>query len=387
MKQAIQFGAGNIGRGFIGALLSRAGYHVVFADVNTEMIDALNHEGRYTVFITDDESETIPVDHISALHTSDPVLITKICESEVITTAVGLGILPRVAPVIATGLEERATRVVQAPLNIIACENGVCASTTLKKEVFELLSPSAKRYCDEWVGFVDCSVDRIVPPFQTKNLTDVCVERFYEWNVDRTQIKGELRIDGMNEVTNLPAYVERKLFTLNTGHSITAYLGYRKGYETIEQSIADSDILAVVRAAMHESGAALVQKFGLDTAEHASYCDKILQRFRNPYLQDAVTRVGREPLRKLSANDRLILPLTTAYDYGLPIDNLLLGIGAALHYHYPADAESNQLQELINEWGVPAAVEKITGIAIGSPLNKQIVTAYHHLETLLTYTR
>ena len=382
MKQAIQFGAGNIGRGFIGALLSQSDYHVVFADVNTQIIDAINNAGRYTVFITDHEPENFEVSNISALHTSDPALIAKICDSEVITTAVGLGILPKIAPVIAKGIEERAKLKINAVLNIIACENGVYASTELKKEVLALLSPQAKQYCEEWVSFADCSVDRIVPPIKTDNIADVCVERFYEWNVDAAQIKGGLQIQGMNPVKNLPAYIERKLFTLNTGHAIIAYLGYMKGYDTIEQSIADHDILTIVRAAMNESGAALARKFGMDLSEHSLYCEKIIKRFHNYYLNDVVTRIGRDPLRKLSANDRLISPLTTAYKYGLPIDNLLLGVGAALHFQYPADAQSRQIQEMIRESGLAAAVEKMTGIAAESPLNMQIIKAYKDVASL-----
>lgn len=381
MKQAIQFGAGNIGRGFIGALLSQSGYHVVFADVNTQMIDAINSAGRYTVHITDVEPDDFEVNNISALHTSDPALISSICDAEIITTAVGLGIIPRIAPVIAKGIEERVNLRNNTPLNIIACENGVLVTRELKKEVFTHLSSQAKQYCEEWVGFVNCSVDRIVPPIKTDNIADVCVERFYEWNVDGAQIKGNLEIGGMNVVDNLPAYIERKLFTLNTGHSIIAYLGYLKGYETIEQSIADHEILAIVRAAMNESGSVLARKFGLDMVAHLAYCEKIIKRFRNYQLNDVVTRIGRDPLRKLSSTDRLIAPLTAAYEYGLPIDNLLLGVGAALRYQYPSDPESSQLQEMIREAGVAATIEKITGIAAGSPLSMRIIQAYEKVAT------
>jgi mannitol-1-phosphate/altronate dehydrogenase len=46
---AVHFGAGNIGRGFVGLILHRAGYQVVFADVVDELIDALNSTPSYLV--------------------------------------------------------------------------------------------------------------------------------------------------------------------------------------------------------------------------------------------------------------------------------------------------------------------------------------------------
>ena len=49
MKKAIHFGAGNIGRGFIGALLNEASYEVTFADLNQTVIDQLNTQKQYKV--------------------------------------------------------------------------------------------------------------------------------------------------------------------------------------------------------------------------------------------------------------------------------------------------------------------------------------------------
>lgn len=382
MKQAIHFGAGNIGRGFIGALLNQSGYDVIFADVNAQMIEALNATRKYKVHIMDLEPENFEVGPVSAFHTADPLLVEKIAESEVITTAVGLNILPRIAPVITQGIEERAKRGTERMLYIIACENGVRASSRLAEEVSALLSPQALQYCMRRVSFIDCSVDRIVPPVKTEELTDVCVERFHEWNVDNTQLKGELQITGMNVVDNLAAYMERKLYTLNTGHAMLAYLGYLKGYVTIEECTADLALLSIVRSAMSESGAALVQKFDLNAAEHDAYIEKIIQRFRNHYLGDTVSRIGRDPLRKLSPQDRLIAPLKTADGYGFPLNNLLLGIGAALHYQSLDDPESIRLQKMITELGIADTVAKITDIPAGSPLNEQIEKAYHEVTAL-----
>ena len=128
-------------------------------------------------------------------------------------------------------------------LNIIACENAVKASSQLKEAVYENLNDEEKAYADKYVGFPDCSVDRIVPPVRLDNPIDVVVENYYEWNVEEASFKGAVpQIEGMNLADNLMAYIERKLFTLNTGHCITAYLGNYKGFKTIDESIADEEI-------------------------------------------------------------------------------------------------------------------------------------------------
>ncbi len=380
MKTAIQFGGGNIGRGFIGAVLSQAGYKVVFADVVPEVIDRINKDGKYTVHVMDVEQKDIEISNICAVNSGSEEVVAEIVNAEIITTAVGVRILKFVAPAIAKGISARKAAGVEAPLNIVACENAVRATSQLKELTYALLDEETAAWASAHVGFADCSVDRIVPPVRSENPVDVVVENFYEWNVEeKSFVGGAPKIDGMNLADNLLAYIERKLFTLNTGHAITSYLGQLKGYKTIDESIADPEIYAVVKAAMQQSGEGLIRKFGFDHDAHYAYIEKIIKRFKNPYLKDDVTRVGREPLRKLSAGDRLILPTMTALSYGLPVDKLLIGVAAALKFTNPEDPQSVEMHQTIAELGLEAAISKFTGIDAGSPVIAQIITEYNKL--------
>ena len=381
--KAIQFGAGNIGRGFIGAVLAQAGYQVVFADVVADLLDQINNRKQYTVHVTDTESRDIVITDICAVHSGSEAAVAEIAGADLITTAVGLRILKFVAPAIAKGLAARMAAGEEKPLNIIACENGLKATSQLKELTFALLSPEVAAWAEKHVGWPDAAVDRIVPPVRCEVPLDVAVEEYFEWDVERSAFVGAIpAIAGMTPVDNLEAYVERKLFTLNTGHATAAYIGKMKGLGTIGESIADPAVFPVVKAVMQQSGEGLVRKFGFDHDAHFAYIEKILKRFSNPYLKDDVDRVGREPLRKLAPNDRLILPMLTARSFGLPYDKILLAIGAALHFDNPADPQSVEMLAAIAAEGVAATVVKYTGLAADDPVIAGIEAAYKAVEAL-----
>ena len=381
--KAIQFGAGNIGRGFIGAVLAQAGYQVVFADVVADLLDQINNRKQYTVHVTDTVSRDIVITDICAVHSGSEAAVAEIAGADLITTAVGLRILKFVAPAIAKGLAARMAAGEEKPLNIIACENGLKATSQLKELTFALLSPDVAAWAEKHVGWPDAAVDRIVPPVRCEVPLDVAVEEYFEWDVERSAFVGAIpAIAGMTPVDNLEAYVERKLFTLNTGHATAAYIGKMKGLGTIGESIADPAVFPVVKAVMQQSGEGLVRKFGFDHDAHFAYIEKILKRFSNPYLKDDVDRVGREPLRKLAPNDRLILPMLTARGFGLPYDKLLLAIGAALHFDNPADPQSVEMLAAIAAEGVAATVGKYTGLAADDPVVAEIEAAYKAVEAL-----
>lgn len=381
--KAVQFGAGSIGRGFIGAVLAQAGYKIVFADVVQDLLDLINLRGEYTVHVSDVNKYDILISGVSAVNSGSEAAVAQIVDADIVTTAVGLRILKFVAPTLAKGIQARKAAGVEAPLNIIACENGLKATSQLKALTMDLLDEETKQWCSGHVGFPDAAVDRIVPPIHCEEPLDVAVEEFFEWDVERCGFVGAIpQVNGMTPVDNLLAYIERKLFTLNTGHATAAYIGRIKGLETIGDCVADPVICSIVKQVMQQSGEGLVKKFGFDHDAHFQYIDRILCRFSNPYLRDECERVGREPLRKLAPNDRLILPMLTAKGFGLPYDKMLLSIGAALHFNNPGDPQSVEMLESISNIGLEATIVKYTGIEAGDPLVAEIVAAYAEVERL-----
>lgn len=382
--KALHFGAGNIGRGFIGKLLADSGIQVIFADVNDQVIDLLKSQQAYNVKIVGDSINAIEkVENVTGVNSKDESAVLEYFKSvDMVTTAVGPTVLKIIASTIAKGIVLRFTSGNETPLNIIACENMVRGTTFLKDEVFNHLPKEWQMKAEQLVGFVDSAVDRIVPPVQVDESDPllVTVEEFSEWIVDKTQFKGDIpNIKGMELTDNLMAFVERKLFTLNTGHAVTAYFGKVKGYPFVKESIEDAQIKAFVKAVMQESGAVLIQRYGFDATAHSAYIEKILKRFANPYLVDDVDRVGRQPLRKLSYNDRLIKPLRGTLEYGLPNENLINAIAYALTYRSDDDPQAVELAQSLAENGIIATLQKYTELQ-DQGLLQQIATAYESIK-------
>ena len=382
MAKAIHFGAGKIGRGFIGAVLNEAGYEVTFADVNQEIIDLINKEKGYAVHITGQNVYTKEIVGVSAVNSASEDLLHLIAEADLITTAVSMKVLPFIAPAIASGLNQRYRSCNTSPLNIICCENGIRATSTLKGYVMERLDAETIEWMKGMIGFADSSVDRIVPMISLENPLDVATEEFYEWNVDKGQLEGTLMpVPGMNLTDNLEACVEKKLFTLNTGHCTTAFLGSMKGYTFIHEAICDPQIQKIVRSVMNQSGAALIRKFGIDPEYHAEYVEKIISRFSNPHLNDLVSRVAHDPIRKLGSNLYFAYPMKMAMDLGLPYDKIALAAAAALHYDNPEDPQSVEIRKRVAGSGPAETFSSISGI-IDQKAATLVAQAYETLKTL-----
>ena len=370
--KAVHFGAGNIGRGFVGLLLHEAGYEIVFADVAAELIDSLAAAESYTVHEVGQEGQDKVVTGFSALNSGSQQaeVIEQIATADLVTTAVGPHILKFVAPAIAQALAQRPAQL--APLHVMACENAINATDILQQEIQGAWEGTEQELASRAI-FANTAVDRIVPAQAPGQNLDVTVETFYEWVIDRTPFNGdEPAIPGATFVDELLPYIERKLFTVNTGHASAAYFGAAAGIEKISDAMANEQISQKVNAVLQETKSLLVTKHGLDPVAQEAYVQKILTRFTNPHLPDTVGRVGRAPMRKLSRHERFIGPAADLAERGMPTSALALAIAAALQFNAPGDEEAVALHQILESQSPDEATASITGLEPEHPLFAQV---------------
>jgi mannitol-1-phosphate 5-dehydrogenase len=360
--KAVHFGAGNIGRGFIGEILAANDFEIFFVDIDQTIINALKQRNSYTIERADETKEQHQIQHVTGINNqSEPEkVIEAIKEADLVTTAIGPAILPHIAELIARGIDQRKEAHNRKKLDVIACENMIGGSTFLQKE--------AAKYCrypeyfKEMIGFPDAAVDRIVPLQKHEDPLFVQAEPFCEWVVQEEAVKSPIRLEGVKYVKDLEPYIERKLFSVNTGHATVAYAGALQGYQTIDEAMQDYLIVVQLKAVLQETGRLLIEKWGFDEAEHEEYIEKIIQRFKNKYISDAITRVARTPIRKLGYCERFIRPMIELQERDMLPRHLYETIGMIFNYHDPEDEQSQQLKELVTTRSIAEVISEVTGI-------------------------
>ena len=345
---ALQFGAGRIGRGLFAQLFTRAGLEVLFVEARPELVASLHRHRACWIEWVDGGREVIaPVD---ALHTSQQEAVAEACAQAIlIATAVGVNALPSVAPLLASGLCRRA-EMGWLPCNILLGENELHADRLLGEALQSELSDMSGIL--KKVGLVRCVVGRQVVAELPGDPPGVRADRYDRLFIDADAIQGEMpSIEGVHAVRPFEAYFLRKLYVHNGLHALVAYLGFQKGYSTIQQALQDGEIRTLFDQAAAALERALLKAFPFDPAEHHEAVAEMVARIQHPGLDDPIPRVARDPLRKLRPEDRLVGAYRLLRAQGEESEPFRRAILAALDYRNPADAESRQLQEWVQLHG------------------------------------
>lgn len=349
-KKLVLFGAGKVGRSFIGQLFSTGGYEVVFVDINKTVVDALNERKHYKVIIKSDREEVLDIYNVRAVHAEDiEKVVHEIATAGIAAVSTGLEGLESIFPVLAKGLIKRETIDNNYPLDIIIAENMRDADVYFRSRLTDLLP--ADYPFDILVGLIETSIGKMVPIMQKKDLQQdilqVYAEPYNTLILNKKGFKNPIpAIKGLAPKENMKAWVDRKLYIHNLGHSAAAYVGYVNNprFVYMYEALSVPEVFNFVHETMQQAADILMARYpGEFTSKHLNeHIDDLLLRFQNRALGDTVFRVGCDLIRKLGPQDRLAGAIKAALEYNLPYQKILYALVCGCHFMAP-DEDGNIL--------------------------------------------
>ncbi|MFB1759914.1 hypothetical protein ACEY7O_09030 [Salmonella enterica subsp. enterica] len=376
--KAVHFGAGNIGRGFIGDLLNNSGYFITFLDVNKPMIDAINKNGSYYFYWIDKDYSKREVTNVAGIYLVDEqnAAIKAIGECDILTTSVWADNLPKIAAVVAKGLKQRLVSG-QPKINVMACENALFASDRLRREVVNtgIITDTELHQVS---NFVNTSVDRLALTNVRNGETCLDIDSSCELMIESSALVDPKSqpIQGADYVETLKPFIERKLYVVNCGHAAAGYLSYLKGYPYVQDGFADAEIVKQVEDLMWESAQVMIKEYGFGEDEMKHYIKKTIAIWTSGTVKDDTRRVCRSPIRKVNDTDRLVAPAKAYWSLFGEEQLYPKVIAAAYAFVNEEDEQAVELQRAIAEIGIEATIEKYSNIPVTAPLAKQIVKNY-----------
>jgi mannitol-1-phosphate 5-dehydrogenase len=349
------------------------GHDVVFAARREAVVNSINQLG-YDVVTKGTVEARIEIRGVRAVMMPGEAFAREVAKADQIYTSVRPDNLPELATILAEAILHRVRSGVKHPLDIFCCENLKNAGSQIERLVFANIPFQFAQAVQDGVGFNAAISDRIVSgqEFDATGRMLITADAGGDVLFDTLQIKGEFDSQPpFKGVDNFPASIEEKLYILNCGHAVCAYMGFQKGYQYIHEAMADETIHRAVIGAMLEGQRALHCKHGR-TLHYGNLINELLVSFSNAALMDTIARVGRDPVRKLQSDDRLIGPAKLAYRYGIEPTYLIQGCAAALSFEQAGDAQSAELQKLVKQRGADHALDFVSQLRTWNPISKLI---------------
>lgn len=378
MKQALHFGGGSIGIGFIADLLNESDFEVTIVDIDSGLVDQINETNTFDLYLINEEYKKKQLTHLHALSSIEDqaAIIDQISTTDLITTAVWAENLPKIAPVLLEGLKKRVDHG-HDRVNILACENAMFNSEILRKAILALDS-SAEGWLDTIAAFPNTAVDRMVLASEHEGKKTIDIGRDHELVIEESKLvdPADKPIKEAVYTTNLKKYIERKLYIVNCGHAWAGYIGFVHGYSIIQDVFHNEELVQMIRETMWESAHLLMERYGFTEQDMINYINFIMDRYQTPGIEDLITRVSRSPIRKLQPEERLVGPCVQCEELGLENQRLLEGIAAAFLFDNPEDEQSVELLAYVAEQGIDEAIVHYTKIPLDNRMHQAIKKNY-----------
>lgn len=340
-KKIVIFGAGKIGRSFIGQVFSRSGYETVFVDINRQLIDLLNQRQQYQVVIKGDIYEPpLIIRSVRGIYLEDTEqVIAELTDAGIAALSVGQQGLQAAIPVLAKALLVRRQKHDNTPLDIIIAENMRNADIFIRDELRKWLPEND--WLDLSVGLIETSIGKMVPIMTQKDIEDDPLQVFAEPYNTLIVAKNSFRnplpdVPYLAPKENIKAWVDRKLFIHNLGHATAAYLGFKNHPDAVYiwEVLDEPEIYRSTRETMLQAANVLRTLYPdeFTPSQLEEHIDDLLRRFMNKSLGDTIFRVGCDLYRKLGRDDRLVAPIQAAIRVGMPYHLIMEAIIAGISF-------------------------------------------------------
>jgi mannitol-1-phosphate 5-dehydrogenase len=337
---AVIFGAGKVGRGFLAQLLVRAGWRIHFVDSNPSLVESLS-SGSYSIV----NLGTGEIEEISDFSVSRDSW--RLDEASLVMTSLG-----------ANGLANWANSMsdFDRPIDIILAENHPRPAALVRSHI-----------TSQRVGVAQAQVLRscIEPTIeQVTEFGHLTVQVQDHWTLPLDAdalVYPELvgSVSGFNLRPNFSIELTRKLYTYNAINAAVCYAGASKGYDWLSDAANDPEIAELGRQVGIEASAALVAEFDFDSNDQLAWSNRALAKYQDETIRDPIERNARDPIRKLGLHDRILGPLHLCLSHDLPHDALLETMKHAMNYTEISDDSAIELQQLVVDFGLFGAIEKI----------------------------
>jgi mannitol-1-phosphate 5-dehydrogenase len=320
MSTFLGIGLGPIQTGIFLLGAARGGHgHLVVAEVDPALCRAVNRSGHLQINVA--ASDHVAVEDIPgvlALNPADPAdqeaLIAAAAEADEVATALpSVEVFAKVAPWLGTGFRRQPSR----RRFVYAAENHNHAAERLAAALGTTEDLPETHFLNTVVGKMsgvltaaECRTRNLAPLTPEADRGHL-VEAFNRILIGNAPGLESRRVAGLIPKPDLYPFEEAKLFGHNAIHLLLGLHARAAGLSVMSELRTHPDLLAIGRAAfIEECGTALCHKWqGTDDlftpSGFAAYADDLLVRMVNPFLDDRIERVCRDPRRKLGWDDRL----------------------------------------------------------------------------------
>ena len=385
--KALVFGAGKIARGFIGQLLYRSGFEIVFAECNDAYAQTLDRASRYYVNVMGKSEESEWIEGYRCYGFADMEKIADaLWDADIVFTSVIGKNLESLGGTIAKAFCMRPYTSQSRKRTIITCENWKNPSGILRESILANLSEEQGEIFKNVFGVTEAVVMRsaveATPEVLDIDSLAVSVHNFWRLPVNAAGCAGiRPEIMGVEYMDEFEGFLQQKVYTYNGTNATIAYLGALRGYKLLSEAANDVEILRMLEGNHIEINQAICAELNISMEKQVEFAQSALSKYQDRSIVDFVERHARDPLRKLGPEDRIVGVARMIQRQGIEPVNEARTLAAALYYttENENDPSASQLCAMRRKEGVDAVLQKICKI---SPTERLAVYVHEQIDEL-----